>query len=371
MSVGNCMIIQAVEALLSEHGEAAHKIRARVGRRGDAPPVVRADGAELGGALFGLPLSSDVRTELAALEAACASAAWPVGRFLRLEVLDGTGAPLGSRSLPSSTWSGRAPAASTAERVPWGPAGPAPRWLEPEEAPRPAPTWPAELMPPARPAAPGQTAPASAEGPLLAMLGQTQSANVEMMRLFGRLAEVSVQTAAKVTIEAAAQHAQSSRSASAQLGALSAQVASVAERAAERADAEAERAGAAVEMAAAADKAGALAELAAKLGGGGADGEGGGGGAAKLVELGLALMAGGARPVMHGRPAAPGQTAPAAAAPAAQLEDAAPPAGPTWSARLLEALLEAQHDPTAGEQLAALGAALPAPVRAAIAGGVG
>jgi hypothetical protein len=363
------MIIQAVEALLSEHGEAAHKIRARVGRRGDAPPVVRADGAELGGALFALPLSSDVRAELAALEAACASAAWPVGRFLRLEVLDGTGAPLGSRSLPSSTWSGRAPAASTAERVPWGPAGPAPRWLEPDEAPRPAPTWPAELVPPAPRPAPGQTAPASAEGPLLAMLGQSQSSNLEMMRLFGRLAEVSVQTAAKVTIEAAAQHAQSSRSASAQLGALSAQVASVAERAAERADAEAERAGAAVEMAAAADKAGALAELAAKLGGGGADAEGGGGGgAAKLMELGLALMAGGARPVMHGRP--PGQTPPAAAAPAAQLEDAAPPAGPTWSARLLEALLEAQHDPSAPEQLAALGAALPAPVRAAIAGGV-
>lgn len=361
------MIIQAVEALLAEHGEAAHKIRARVGRRGDAPPVVRADGSELGGALLALPLSSDVRSELAALEAACASAAWPAGRFLRLEVLDGTGAPLGSRSLPSSTWSGRAPAASTAERVPWGPAGPASRWLEPEEAPRPALTWPAELVPPARAAAPGQTAPASAEGPLLAMLGQSQSSNLEMMRLFGRLAEVSVQTAAKVTIEAAAQHAQSSRAASAQLGALSGQVASVAERASERAELEAERAAAAVEAAAAADKAGALAELAAKLSTGGEEGVPGG---AALIQAGMAFLVNNARPVMHGRPA-PGQPAPAAAAPAAQLEDAAPPAAPRWSDRLLEALLEAQHDPSAGEQLAALGAALPPAVRAAIAGGVG
>lgn len=364
------MIVQAAEELSNQKPD-AHKLRVRIPRRGDAGPVLRADGAELGGVVVPLPLDEDGRAELRRLELAAASASWPPGRFVRLELVDGAGAALGSRALPGSAFSGRPAPSATTERPPWGPAGPG-RWAEPSPAPAHPfpPSWPAELMA----APPGLTAPGDrpAEPSALALaLGfatATQNQNGVLVGHIVRLSEVAIQTGARVAVEAGAQHAQSARAAAAQLGALSGQVASVAERASERAELEAERAAAAVEAAAAADKAGALAELAAKLGTGGEEGVPGG---AALIQAGMAFLASGARPVLHGRPAAPGQPPPAAAAPAAQLEDAAPPAAPRWSDRLLEALLEAQHDPSAGEQLAALGAALPAPVRAAIAGGVG
>lgn len=382
------MILATIEQLAAQYPDAT-RARARTyvgkGKAGDVGPVVCADGSTLDVLSLGLPLGDTGRGAVDAWEARAAAASWPAGRSVRVEVINGASEPLGSRSIPGHHWSGAAAPGASTVRPPWGPAGPGgvaaplaeplPPWID--DAPR----WPeaVELVTGgARPAL-GGPRPAVVTGDPVAILAATVDRLLRhteaILAQNSALVQSSVasqngahQTAARVLVESAAQHGQTARSAHAQLAALSGTVARAAADAQQRADDEAALSRAASEAAAESDKAAAVAEVlraAAGQAGGGDDRW------AQMLKLATVALGSGAVKISGPRPVepAPQLGAPVEAQPV-EAQPAQPVEAPQWSDQLVAALMAAQDDPEAGAKLAAVGALLPADVRAAIAGGV-
>lgn len=378
------MILATIEQLAAQYLEAA-RCRARTyvgkGKAGAVGPVVCADGTALDVLSLPLPLTGEGRAAVEAWEARAASGSWPAGRSVRVEVLNGASEPLGSRSLPGHHWSGAAAPGAATVRPPWGPAGPGPMPAPAAEPPPvwidDAPRWPEaiQLMTGgARPAVGGPVA-ASVADPVAVLAGVVDrllrhseailAQNSALVQSSVASQSAAHQTAARVLVESAAQHGQTARSAHAQLASLSGTVARAAADAQQRADDEAALSRAASEAAAESDKAAAVAEVlraAAGQAGGGDDRW------AQMLKLATAALGSGAVRVTGPRPV---EAAAQLGAPVDAPPVEAPPVDPApWPDQLVSALMAAQHDPEAAAKLQAVGALLPADVRAAIAGGV-